>query len=58
MAYGARMMGGGFGGATLHLIPENFKTSYTQGISNAYANKFGCQPDVFELNLEDGIQFI
>lgn len=58
MAYGARMMGGGFGGATLHLIPENFKTSYTQGISNAYANKFGFQPDVFELNLEDGIKFI
>lgn len=58
LAYGARMMGGGFGGATIHLIPENVKHTYSQGISHAYSNKFGYQPDVFELSFEDGIQFI
>jgi len=58
LAFGARMMGGGFGGATIHLIPENLKDTYSKGIANAFLNRFAYQPDVFEVSFEEGIQLI
>ncbi len=58
VAYGARMMGGGFGGASLHLIPKHLKENYWNGIMAAYRNRFGFFPDVFEVQFEDGIHFL
>ncbi len=54
-AYGARMMGGGFGGSTLHLIPQSTKQNYQIGIANAYKNRFGFYPEVFEAVTCDGV---
>ncbi|MBK8485481.1 MAG: galactokinase [Saprospiraceae bacterium] len=56
MAYGARMMGGGFGGSTLHLIEKSTKEKYIIGIKSAYKNRFGFEPNVFEAILETGVQ--
>lgn len=58
MAFGARMMGGGFGGASIHLIPEHLKLNYSHGIENSFSNRFGYKPEVFEVKFENGIQFI
>lgn len=54
--YGARMMGGGFGGCTLHLVPLIEKENYENGISNAFKNRFGYLPGIIEVNIEDGVR--
>lgn len=40
-ALGARLVGGGFGGVTLHLVKEDRLTKYSQQIKHAYYSKFG-----------------
>lgn len=56
IAYGARMMGGGFGGATIHLVPQEEKENYATGIANAYSNRFGFSPGVFEAVFSEGVR--
>ena len=56
--FGARMMGGGFGGASIHLIPEHLKLNYSMELKNSFSNRFGYKPEVFEVKFENGIQFI
>ncbi len=58
MAYGARMMGGGFGGSTLHLVSTDVAGSYARGISNAYKNRFGFEPGIFEAETCKGVHEI
>ncbi|MBK9108757.1 MAG: galactokinase [Saprospiraceae bacterium] len=55
IAAGARMMGGGFGGSTLHLLPETFVSDYQRRIQNAYKNRFGFRPLCFEANICNGL---
>jgi len=40
-ALGARLMGGGFGGATLHLVPRKLRVEYIRGIVEDYECAFG-----------------
>ena len=40
-ALGARLVGGGFGGVTLHLVPEGEADAYVAAIRQAYRRKFG-----------------
>ncbi len=40
-AMGARLVGGGFGGATLHLVPSEREEEYVMGIGSAYRARFG-----------------
>ena len=48
-ALGARLVGGGFGGVVLHLIPNEIKQDYIDGIVRAYRERFGTEPAVFEV---------
>ena len=57
-AIGARMMGGGFGGSSLHLIKENCTEEFTQEISQAYRSKFGFAPDVYKADISNGVELI
>lgn len=52
---GARMMGGGFGGSTIHLIPSESVKEYSSKISKLYNSKFGFNPDIFEAQIENGV---
>lgn len=52
---GARMMGGGFGGSTIHLIPSECIEEYSNRISNQYNSKFGFKPDIFKACIENGV---
>jgi galactokinase len=54
--FGARLMGGGFGGCTLHLVPMNEKVNYETGIANAFKNRFGYLPGIIEVNIEEGVR--
>ncbi|MFC2105907.1 hypothetical protein ACFLS0_04075 [Candidatus Bipolaricaulota bacterium] len=38
---GARIMGGGFGGVTLHLVPTEFLERFGDEVVEAYAREFG-----------------
>jgi len=55
VARGARMMGGGFGGSTVHLVPVDQLETYKCGMANAYQNKFGRSPLIFPADIVDGV---
>lgn len=44
--YGARMMGGGFGGCTINIIESNKVAECGQEVSAAYYKQFGIKPDL------------
>ena len=56
--YGARLSGGGFGGAVMALTNENFGIEDAQEIENVYAAKFGKKPMVFTCSAGDGAKLI
>lgn len=55
LSKGARMMGGGFGGSTLHLVPDSQISIYSKGLQNAYYNCFGKKLHCFEAKISDGL---
>jgi galactokinase len=52
--YGARLTGGGFGGAVMALTKASFTTADADGIAKAYAAKHGRTPEVIHLQAADG----
>lgn len=55
---GARLTGGGFGGAVLALARPEFGDAAAQSVSAAYAAKFGRTPEVLPLQVADGAQLL
>lgn len=55
---GARMMGGGFGGCTLNLLPRNQVSPFVKNIQTAYAAKYGRQPACHTVSLTDGVRVL
>ena len=53
---GARMMGGGFGGATINLVKIDFREEFEKTLAKAYYEKFNIQPDFIEVETDDGIK--
>lgn len=52
---GARMMGGGFGGCTLHLVRTD-RVDYFRGlVFEKYVVQFEKEPDFYLINLADGV---
>jgi len=49
-ALGARLVGGGFGGVTLHLVPEGEADAYVAAIRQAYRRKFGREARALEVH--------
>jgi galactokinase len=56
--YGARLTGGGFGGAVMALTNEAFGEKQAADVIAAYAEKFGNQPDVLHALTGNGAQII
>jgi galactokinase len=52
--YGARLTGGGFGGAVMALTDESFDSRSAEQVAAAYAEKFGDSPSVFHAITGDG----
>lgn len=52
--YGARLTGGGFGGAVMALTKDSFTQADADGIAQAYAKKHGRQPEMIHLQAADG----
>lgn len=56
--YGARMMGGGFGGCTINLVGKNYVQDMIAFFSQAYQKKFGLTPGFYECSLENGVTIL
>lgn len=55
---GSRLMGGGFGGATINLISNEFKTTALKNIKKQYLNLTGLECGIHEIRLEDGVGMV
>jgi galactokinase len=55
---GARMMGGGFGGCTLNLLPQNQVAAFLNLTSLAYFDRFGIRLSSYEVLTGDGVSEI
>lgn len=53
--YGARMMGGGFGGCTLNLVASEQVGQFIDFMTTGYHDKLGLQLDTYVTNLADGV---
>lgn len=56
--HGARLTGGGFGGAVMAMTAEQFGNADARQVASAYAAKFGAQPDVLHAQTGDGAALI
>jgi galactokinase len=52
--YGARLTGGGFGGAVMALAGAGFGAEQAEKVAAAYAAKFGARPDILPMGTGDG----
>ena len=52
--YGARLSGGGFGGAVMALVSADFSESQAEETAKTYEEKFGAKPKIFECFAGDG----
>jgi galactokinase len=52
--YGARLTGGGFGGATMALTSGEFAEADAQAVAEAYARRFGSAPDILHTQTGEG----
>ena len=52
--HGARLTGGGFGGAVMALTTPEFSEAQATAVATAYAEKFGARPDVLRASTGDG----
>jgi galactokinase len=56
--FGARLTGGGFGGAVMALTSEKFGEAEAASVAKAYAEKYGARPDVLHTQTGDGAALI
>jgi galactokinase len=52
--YGARMMGGGFGGCTINLVRDDRVEEFSQSVSDAFERTFGVAPRLYLCRITAG----
>jgi galactokinase len=56
--HGARLTGGGFGGAVMALTADSFGKEGVGRVSEAYVAKFGSKPEIIHALTEDGARLV
>jgi galactokinase len=56
--WGARLTGGGFGGAVMALTSGDFGDTQAKAVAAAYEKKFGARPDVLPAQTGDGAALV
>ncbi len=56
--YGARLTGGGFGGAVMALTSDDFGEGEVRRVGEAYLAKFGARPDILHARADDGASLV
>ncbi len=54
---GARMTGGGFGGSTIHLVPEGRADHYMEKARREFEDEFGITPGGFSVSPSEGAKY-
>jgi len=54
--YGARMMGGGFGGCTINLVENSFIDEIAEYAAKEYSAKFGREPQIYITKIANGTE--
>ena len=55
---GGRIVGGGFGGCTIHLLDNTMIEKYSKIIDEKYFKKYGIHPDIFPVRFLGGAEVI
>ena len=58
VVYGARLTGGGFGGAVMVLTDTTFDKKSALSVARAYEERFGHEPDILHLRSADGARVL
>jgi galactokinase len=56
--YGARLSGGGFGGAVMALTNSRFSLADAEGVAAAYTKKFGAKPEIIHCQTGEGAALV
>jgi galactokinase len=56
--FGARLTGGGFGGAVMAMTAGEFSAAHAQAVADAYARNFGTAPDFLHAQTGDGAELV
>jgi galactokinase len=56
--FGARLTGGGFGGAAMALTSDAFRRPGADRITEAYVGRFGSKPEIIHARTEDGARLV
>jgi galactokinase len=56
--YGARLTGGGFGGAVMALTSQEFGDTEAASVAAAYEQKFGARPDILDTQTANGAELL
>lgn len=53
---GSRLMGGGFGGCSINIVPKANADSFIASVSAAYFQQFSIQPEAYILEISNGVE--
>lgn len=56
--YGARIMGGGFGGCTINMVALDAAKEFKEIMVERFKKKFSKKPEIYECTIEDGVKEI
>lgn len=51
---GARIMGGGFGGCTINLVPSTIRDTFVETVKREFKHKYGHEPAIYDVIISDG----
>ena len=55
---GSRIMGGGFGGCTINLVPNHLHNKFITDAKQRFNEKYGHEPKVYDVIISDGARRI
>ena len=55
---GARMMGGGFGGCTINIVPVNILDEFTGYMTGVYQREYAKKPEIYITQLDNGASIL
>ena len=55
---GSRIMGGGFGGCTINLLPKNLHDKFVETVTEKFNEKYGHQPNIYDVVISDGARLV
>ena len=55
---GSRIMGGGFGGCTINLLPNDLHDKFVATVTEKFNDKYGHEPMIYDVVISDGARLV